>query len=88
MTIHWLPSYRQLFLTVTYSNRQVKNSYELYETLSDKKICETHILISLDVISPFVNIPQDLAIESILNRWTLIEKNTNIPKDDFIVAIK
>jgi len=39
------------------------------------------------VISLFTNIPQDLAIESILNIWTLIEKNTNISKDDFI-AIK
>jgi len=27
-------------------------------------------------------------IFSILNRWTLIEKNTNIPKDDLIGAIK
>jgi len=33
-------------------------------------------------------VPQDLAIESIINRWTLIEKNTNISMEDFISAIK
>jgi len=39
------------------------------------------------VISLFTNIPQNLALDSILNRWTL-EKNTNILRDEFIGAIK
>jgi len=48
----------------------------------------SNILISQDIISLFTNIPQDLAIDSILNRWTMIEKQTNILKEEFIEAIK
>jgi len=58
----------------------------LYRILLGKKISSTDILISLDVVSLFTNIPQDLAIEGISKRWTLIEKNTNIPMDEFIAA--
>jgi len=74
--------------SLSFNNRIVKNSYELYRTLSGKKIGDTNILVSLDVILLFTNVPQDLAMESILNRWTLIEKKTNIPKDEFIGAIE
>jgi len=47
--------------------KQVKNSFELYKSLSNKAIKDT-VLISLDVISLFANILQDPTIESILNR--------------------
>jgi len=77
-----------IFNSLNYNEKRVKNSFELYNALSNKTINDADILISLDVISLFTNIPQDLAIESILNRWSLINKNTNIPKDDFILAIK
>jgi len=60
------------------NDKHVKNSFDLYRVLSDKKISNTDILISLDV-SLFINIPQDLTIECISNRWTLIKKNINIP---------
>jgi len=91
--LYLLASFLQKIISdsLTFSNnRYVKNSYELYKTLSGKKIGDTNILVFLerDVISLFTNIPQDLAIESILNRWTLIEKKTNIPKDEFIGAIE
>jgi len=46
------------------------------------------MLISLDVVSLFTNIPQDLAINSIVKRWALIKSKTNIPKDEFLKAIK
>jgi len=49
-------------------NKQVKNSFELYEALSGTELCNTYELISLDVVSLFTNIPQDLAINSISNR--------------------
>jgi len=77
-----------IFNSLNYNEERVKNSFELYKSLSNKTINDTDVLISLDVISLFTNIPQDLAIESILNRWSLINKNTNIPMDYFILAIK
>lgn len=43
----------------------IENSFELVEKLSGTFINNNHILISLDVISLFTNIPIDLAIESI-----------------------
>jgi len=70
------------------NHQHVKNSFELYGSLSGKLIQDTDTLISLDVISLFTNIPQDLAIDSIVKRWTSIEKNTNIPMEDFISAVK
>jgi len=78
---------RIIFNSLTHNDKYVKNSFELYRSLSGTRICSPNILISLDVISLFTNIPQDLAIE-IINRWTLIENNTNIPMEDFISAIK
>jgi len=85
-----LALYLQAVLTssLTQDDKQVKNSFELYKTLSGKKISDTHMLISLDVVSLFTNIPQDLAINSILKRWALIKLKTNIPKDEFLEAIK
>jgi len=85
-----LASYLQAVLTssLTYDNKQVKNSFELYKTLSGTKISDTHMLISLDVVSLFTNIPQDLAINSIIKRWAFIKLKTNIPKNEFIEAIK
>jgi len=70
------------------NHKLVKNSFEMYSSLSGKPIQDTNILISLDVISLFINIPQDLAIVSVVKRWTSISKNTSIPMDDFISAVK
>jgi len=35
-----------------------------------------------------MNSPQDLALQSILSRWTLIKNNTNIPKSTFLSVVK
>jgi len=88
--LYSLASYLQTIIanSLTHNNKQVKNSFDLYKTLSGTKICNTHMLISLDVVSLFTNIPQDLAVNSILNRWALITSKTNIPKDEFMGAIK
>jgi len=66
-------SHKIIFNSLGYNEKQVKNSFELYKSLLNKTK-DTDVLISLDVISLFTNIPQDLAIESILNRWSLIKK--------------
>jgi len=88
--LYALASYLQSIITssLTLDNKQVKNSFELYKALSGTELCNTYELISLDVVSLFTNIPQDLAINSIFNRWTLIKEETYIPKEEFIEAIK
>jgi len=65
----------------------IANSFDLY-MLSGKQVLETDVLISFDVISLFTNVPLDLAIDSISNRWSFIKHNTRIPKNDFIQAIE
>jgi len=87
--LYALSSYLQYLIanSLPFDHKQVKNSFELYKTLSGTKICNTHKLISLDVTSLFTNIPRDLAINSIIKRWTLIKEKTLIPKDEFMNAI-
>jgi len=63
------------------------NSSDLYKSLSGR-ILNSDVLISLDVTSFFTNVPLDLAIDSISRRWTYIQHNTKIPKNEFILAIK
>jgi len=66
----------------------VKNSFWLFNTLSGKKIPDNHVLLSLDVKSLFTNIPVDLILEGIRNRWHYIQNETKISKKQFIIAVK
>jgi len=66
----------------------VKNSFLLFNTLSGKKIPEKHVLLSLDVKSLFTNIPYELVIEGIRNRWHYIKNETKITETEFIIAIQ
>jgi len=70
------------------SNKHTMNSFGLYNSLSGRQVRDSDMLISLDVISLFTNVPLDLAFESISKRWTYIEHNTKITEKDFILAIK
>jgi len=70
------------------SNSHIKNSFEFADLLSDKTLNSTDTLISLDVASLFTNVPLDLALDGVSNRWIHIEKNTSIPKNDFITVLK
>ena len=70
------------------SRGYVKNSFDLYEQLSNKRISGDEILISLDVVSLFTNVPRDLVMEGIKKRWSLIESNTSIPEEEFLSAVQ
>jgi len=45
-------------------------------------------LVSLDVISLFTNVPIDLVIDILDEKWYLIEKHSSIPKIEFLNAIR
>lgn len=66
---------------------QVINSFHLIERLHNVKVEKDLELVSLDVISLFTNIPHNLAIDGIKKRWNFISVNTNIPLDEFIMAL-
>jgi len=62
----------------------INNSFELVNRLSQTHIDTGFCLISLDiVVSLFINVPIDLAIECLSNRWNFICNNCNIIRKNF-----
>ena len=51
-------------------------------------IDKTEIMVSLDVTSLFTNMPLDVALDGLVGRWDSIKSVTNIPKSEFINAVK
>jgi len=70
------------------ANCHIKNSFDLFNTLLGRKIPENQVLISLDVQSLFTNVPEELVLEAINNRWDHIKEKTKITKKEFIIAVK
>jgi len=66
----------------------IKNSFELVGSLSGLHIDETHVLLSLDVVSLFTNVPLDLALEGVKKRWDHISGHTKVPLNPFIRALE
>jgi len=66
----------------------IENSFQLVKKLRGFNLEEGVDLISLDAVSLFTNIPVELMIESINNRWTHISKGCSIPKEEFLNALK
>jgi len=65
----------------------LNNSLDLRKKLENLYIPDNCILVSLDVISLFTNVPLDSVIEIIEEKWPYIEKHTTIPKEEFLNAI-
>ena len=66
------------------TDHNIKNSIELKERLNNITLNDDEILISLDVISLFTNIPIYLAIKNIMDKWDDIKHNTDINKSKFL----
>ncbi|EFN65208.1 hypothetical protein EAG_00183, partial [Camponotus floridanus] len=67
---------------------QIINSAQVVERLNGRRLDDNFKLISLDVISLFTNVPLDLAIDSLVNRWDYIGTNCQIPQDEFLMAVR
>jgi len=57
----------------------IKNSYELVKKINGLPLSDKYRMVSFDISSMYSNIPNELALRSVLSRWNLIEKNTSIP---------
>jgi len=66
----------------------IENSFQLIEKLKNVKLDDRHVLLSLDVVSLFTNIPLDLAIDSVSKRLDNILEDCKILKNEFILALK
>jgi len=71
-----------------YTTSHIENSIQLIEKLKNVKLDDRHVLLSLDVISLFTNIPLDLAVDSVSKRLDNILEDCKIPKNEFIIALK
>jgi len=58
-----------LIKNISVTDSHLNNSFDLVQKLKDIHVNDDYILISLDVVSLFTNIPIDLAIESVSKRW-------------------
>lgn len=66
----------------------IKNSVELKKKLENVNLEDGEILISLDVVSLFTNIPIHLAIKNIMDQWNTLQKFTKIPRTQFLKILK
>lgn len=74
--------------SIPLSFSHISNSFQLIEKLSSVTLEEHYDLLSLDVVSLFTNVPTDLAIEGIKERWSSISLNTQIPLNEFIIGLR
>jgi len=71
-----------------YTTSHIENSIQLIEKLKNVKLNDRHVLLSLDVVSLFNNIPLDLAVDSVSKRLDNILEDCKILKNEFIIALK
>lgn len=70
-------------------NYQIKDSWNFVEYIKKlENIPNDHKIVSFDVSSLFTNIPIDLAIKIIRNKWDLISAHTSLTEELFNNAIK
>jgi len=64
------------------------NSFEVYNRLSGLQISDSDVLVSFDVVSLYTNVPLDLAMNSLSERWTYIQGYTLISRNEFLSAVR
>lgn len=67
-----------------YNQFSIKNSAIFAAKVNDLQLPDGYVLVSLDVVSLFTNIPLQLTIDVITEEWQLIQDNTDIPLEEFI----
>ena len=65
----------------------MENSFQIVKKLNGLVLERDIALISLDAVSLFTNIPIDMTLDSISNRWDYIKNKCSIPKNEFMLAI-
>jgi len=87
--LHNLASFlhKILHISLPVPSSRIDNSFELTKKLSDIHIPDDFSLVSLDVISLFINVPTDLINDIIKEKWSFISKHTNLPENEFILAM-
>lgn len=79
-------------LTKSFNNTDdryyIKDSFQFSELINNFQLPNNYVVVSFDVVSLYSNIPLDLVIEVIHNKWNSISNHTNIPEDEFVDLVK
>ncbi|XP_011338800.2 uncharacterized protein LOC105280186 [Ooceraea biroi] len=65
----------------------IKDSWTFVKKIKELKIEPGEVLVSLDVVSLFTNIPRNLVFQGIEKRWSLISADTALNLNQFLHAI-
>ncbi|XP_024872108.1 uncharacterized protein LOC112454769 [Temnothorax curvispinosus] len=65
----------------------IKDGWSFVELIRDVRIEDDDVLISLDVTSLFTNIPKDLVLQAIKNRWNHVSNETKLSLPQFLSAV-
>ena len=66
----------------TYYN--IKDTFTFVNNIHGFNLPQSYVLISLDVTSLFTNIPLDLIVDILYEKWDLIKDHTLLSKNSFI----
>lgn len=77
-----------LYKSFQKADSHIENNYDFVNKINNIELQRGHVLLSLDVVSLFTNVPIDLALKSIKTRWKFIRNNTKIPLNEFLKAIE
>lgn len=66
----------------------LKNSSQLKEKIDQITLDNNEIIVSLDVVSLFTNIPIHLAIKNIMNKWETLKNFTTITRPMFLKLLR
>lgn len=70
------------------SKYHVKDSFHFQKFIKHQTVPNDFMLVSLDVISLYTNIPIDLALKVVGDNWSKIEKLTKLPKKEFLYGVE
>lgn len=70
------------------SENTVVNAFQFKEKIKNIIVPSDYVLVSLDIVSLFTNIPKALVIQSINERWSTISQHTELPQFEFIRGIE
>lgn len=65
----------------------IKDSFHFASLINNFQLPPEYVLVSFDVVSLYSNIPIDLLVEAVKDKWEKIAPHTLIPRDDFLVLI-
>ncbi|XP_046466612.1 uncharacterized protein [Neodiprion pinetum] len=66
---------------------RVRDSFALVNAIRDFRLPPDHILVSLDVVSLFTTVPQDLAINAVKQRWHQLVDKIPVPLNELLKAL-